>query len=188
MNRAVTQHLRVILLKTRKVSKLLESETHHKFLDQKRSFNAIPSVSPVPVLPNSNIQSGPVQSGPVLSRSVSSKPVKSRTSRPLGYHGKLYRFKRLKAQMNESDFKLIAENGQKGKLNSFKVLNFQHEANMSMNQREKTLAMLCQHNHQESEQDLVHDSIDKISEPAALSAVLFYQYRILFVFKDDLLP
>ena len=31
-------------------------------------------------------------------------------------------------------------------------------------------------------------AVDKISEPAALSAVLFYQYRILFVFKDDLLP
>ena len=56
VNRAVAQHLRVILLKNRKVNILLESETHHKFLDQKRSFNAIPSVSPVPVLPNSNIQ------------------------------------------------------------------------------------------------------------------------------------
>ena len=31
-------------------------------------------------------------------------------------------------------------------------------------------------------------AVDKISEPAVLSAVLFYQYRILFVFKDDLLP
>ena len=48
--------------------------------------------------------------------------------------------------------------------------------------------MLCQHNHQESNQDLVHDSIDKISEPAALSAALFYQHWILFVFKDDPLP
>ena len=144
VNRAVAQHLRVILLKTRKVSILLESETHHKFLDQKRSFNAIPSVSPVPVLPNSNIQSGTVQSEPVLSRSVSSKPVKSRKSRPLGYHGKLYRFKRLKAQMNDSDFKLIAENGQKGKLNAFKVLNFQHEANMSKRGIEKTSKLVKQ--------------------------------------------
>ena len=54
--------------------------------------------------------------------------------------------------------------------------------------KKKKLAMLCQHDHQESEQDLAHDSIDKISEPAALSAALFYQHWILFVFKDDPLP
>ena len=56
--------------------------------------------------------------------------VQVRTSRPLGYHGKRYRIRRLKDEM-EQDFNLIVGNGKKGKLDAFKVLNYQQEANMS---------------------------------------------------------
>ena len=129
VQRGVAQHLRKILLKTRNVSKVLESEVHEKFLDQRRSFTPL---QPEPVQP---VQSKAVQSKPVQSRSVLSKPMHSsavqvRTSRPLGYHGKRYRIRRLKDEM-EQDFNLIVGNGKKGKLDAFKVLNYQQEANMS---------------------------------------------------------
>ena len=43
VQRSVAQHLKRVLLKTRKVKQILESEMHEKFLDQKRSFPVVPS-------------------------------------------------------------------------------------------------------------------------------------------------
>ena len=142
VKRAVAQQLRVILIKSRKVSQILVSPMHEKFLDEKRTSNSLLKNSPVTFIQNQKVSS--ISQCPVQASSVQSKPILSKSSKPLGKSGKRYRFKRLKAEMNPSDFNLIAEKGRKGKMDTFQVLNYQHDAHLSSRGMDKTNQLVKQ--------------------------------------------
>ena len=144
VQRGVAQQLRVVLLKSRKVSQILESPLHKKFLDMKRTVTSLTKNSPVTFIQNQQVSSQSHTISPFKASSVPSRQVLSKSSKPLSKSGKRYRFKRLKAEMNPSDFKLISQNGQKGKIDAFQVLNYQHDAHQSTRGLDKTNKLVKQ--------------------------------------------